>query len=215
MRPVRVRLMRSPFETLGESKSSPRSKSVSASPPADRGTAATLAYPLQLRIPPGVTEIDVLGPAHLLATASVVDPFQQEDILQAPYRVPLQEDEAWRFAPYEVHRWVPVRPDNFAELLFAKRDRTLLAQTRIVKKGVFFRGKGSRGLERPLAAVGNPYARHFFEPGLLSPENALPQRWQPQQRQRDRRQVARRTVTPVVWWVVRRGLEPRSAGWVV
>jgi hypothetical protein len=127
-----------------------------------------------LRIPQGVERIELFGDPHMRVSMRVLDPGVPEDLLRIPYRVPLKEDdEIWRYAPFDVRKWTPIRAQNQEELERKGRISDLYEQVRIEPKGV---GAGKNGdkPERPLAPDGAPIRRRFLAPFTLGAKDPMP-----------------------------------------
>jgi len=139
------------------------------------GTARGATDPVRalLRVPEGVTRVELTGDAHLRAHLETVEPGVTEEIFLPPYRVPLAEGEVWRHAPRDVGLWAPLRPEDQASLEQLGRTADLLEQVRIELAG---QGAGAPipKPERILEPLGSPVRRRLFVPALLARGEALP-----------------------------------------
>lgn len=127
-----------------------------------------------LRIPKGVSQIEITGDPHMRVHLRVLDPGVPEDILRVPYRLELKEKEIWRYAPFDVRTWTPIRAANHDELERQGRVADLYEQVRIELKGQPNPSQQGQKPERTLVPDQAPIRRRFLVPYALEPKELLP-----------------------------------------
>jgi len=127
-----------------------------------------------LRVPKDVSQIEITGDAHMRVHLRVLDPGVPEDILRMPYRVELKEDEIWRYAPFDVRTWVPIRAANHDELERQGRVADLYEQVRIELRGKPKPSEAGYKPERTLVPDEAPVRRRFLAPSKLAEKELLP-----------------------------------------
>ncbi|MDC3961082.1 hypothetical protein [Polyangium jinanense] len=127
-----------------------------------------------LRIPKGATKIELLGDAHMRVHLRVLDPGVPEDILRVPYRVELAENEIWRYAPFDVRTWTPIRAENQNELERQGRIADLYEQVRIELRGQPSPSEAGQKPERTLVPDQAPVRRRFLAPHEIAAKELLP-----------------------------------------
>ena len=170
---LRQTLPRSRFERWGR----PRDPAAEGNADGDAGKVeadATDPRRAILRIPKGVSKIELTGDAHMRVHLRVLDPGVPEDILRVPYRVELKENELWRYAPFDVRTWVPIRAANLDELERQGRVADLYEQVRIELRGTSKPSEKGYIPERTLVPDLAPIRRRFLVPYQLEPKELLP-----------------------------------------
>ena len=116
-----------------------------------------------LRVPEGAERIEVTGDPRTRIRMRTLEPGVLETLYRIPYRVELQEDEAWRYAPFDVSAWTDVRAANLDELEREDRFSDLREQVRIEKVGQGARKPGEVP-ERGLIPENAPVRRRLLSP---------------------------------------------------
>jgi hypothetical protein len=125
-----------------------------------------------LRLPPGASRVEITGDPHMRVALRAPEPGVTEDILRLPYRVPLAEDESFRYAPLDTRTWTPIRAENQDDLERTDRVRDLYEQVRIEVPGSGW-GPGSRP-ERVLLPERFPIRRRLLMPTDLAEGAPMP-----------------------------------------
>jgi hypothetical protein len=137
------------------------------------GADATDREKLLVRAPPSASVAFVTGAPWGRVVLKAQDP-RVDDLLALPYRVPLQEDEIWRYPPFDLRRWVPVLPENHLDLRDDGRWLELREQVRIERPGDGDAASGGARPERLLVPERDPVRRRFFEPAWLAAGEEMP-----------------------------------------
>lgn len=116
-----------------------------------------------LRVPPGAERIELTGDPRTRIRLRTLEPGVLETLYRIPYRVELQEDETWRYAPFDVSAWTDVRAANLDELERNERTSDLREQVRIEKVGQGARKPGETP-ERALIPENAPVRRRLLSP---------------------------------------------------
>jgi len=127
-----------------------------------------------LRVPNGVEKIEIIGDAHMRVHMRVLDPGVPEDILRMPYQVELKEREIWRYAPFDIRTWTPIRAHNQDELERSGRIADLYEQVRIELRGGGQASSDATKPERILVPDGAPVRRRFLAKAELAAKELLP-----------------------------------------
>jgi hypothetical protein len=139
------------------------------------GTRWSATDPMRalLRVPAGVTRVELTGDAAARVHLETVEPGVTEEVLLPPYRAPLAEGEVWRHAPRDVGIWAPLRPENQGSLEELGRTADLLEQVRIELAG---QGAGAPipKPERILEPLGSPVRRRLLVPAALARGEVFP-----------------------------------------
>lgn len=126
-----------------------------------------------LRIPPGVERIEVTGDPRTRIRLRTIEPGVQETLYRIPYRVQLQEDEVWRYAPFDVSAWADIRAANLDDLERKERFSDLREQVRIERTG-----EGARDPddipERTVIPEHAPVRRRLLAPAYQSAGEGYP-----------------------------------------
>jgi hypothetical protein len=135
--------------------------------------AATDPVRALLRVPEGVSRVELTGDAIARVHLETLEPGVTEEALVPAYRVRLAEGEVWRHAPRDVGRWAPLRPEDQGSLEALGRTADLLEQVRIELAG---QGAGAPipKPERILEPSGTPVRRRLLVPATLARGEALP-----------------------------------------
>ncbi|AKT36859.1 hypothetical protein [Chondromyces crocatus] len=126
-----------------------------------------------LRVPPGAERIELTGDPRTHVRLRTLEPGVLETLYRIPYRVQLQDDETWRYAPFDISEWTDIRAANLDELERNDRFSDLREQVRIEKVGKGARGPGDVP-ERPLLPEHAPVRRRLLSPAYQSPGEAYP-----------------------------------------
>ncbi|EYF06760.1 hypothetical protein [Chondromyces apiculatus] len=126
-----------------------------------------------LRVPKGAESIEITGDPRTRIRLRTLEPGVLETLYRIPYRVPLQEDETWRYAPFDISTWTDVRAANLDVLERNDRFSDLREQVRIEKIGKGAREPGDVP-ERPLIPENAPVRRRFLSPAYQSAGEAYP-----------------------------------------
>jgi len=170
---LRQTLPRSRFERWGR----PRTEAAEgASVSKSDKTEADATDPRRaiLRIPKGATKIEITGDPYMRVHLRVLDPGVPEDLLRVPYRVELGEEEIWRYAPFDVRTWTPIRAENHDELERQGRIADLYEQVRIELRGQPSPSQAGQKPERTLVPDQAPVRRRFLVPYEIASKELLP-----------------------------------------
>lgn len=126
-----------------------------------------------LRVPPGVERVEVTGDPRTRVRLRTIEPGVTETLYRIPYRVELQEDEAWRYAPFDVSAWTDIRAANLDDLERKERFSDLREQVRIERTGQGARGPGDVP-ERALIPEHAPVRRRLLAPAYQSEGEGYP-----------------------------------------
>ncbi len=141
------------------------------------GADATERTRLLVRAPASARAAFVTGPPWGRIVLKVQDP-RVPDLIALPYRVQLQDDEIWRYPPFDLRQWTPVLPENHLDLREDGRWVELREQVRIERPGDGDGdGAATAGAKRPerlLVPEGDPVRRRFFEPAWLAAGEEMP-----------------------------------------
>ncbi|AUX47337.1 uncharacterized protein SOCE26_088560 [Sorangium cellulosum] len=120
-----------------------------------------------LRPPAGVERIEITGDVRTRVRLRTIEPGVNETLYRLPYRVPLREDETWRYAPFDVSTWTDVRAANLDELERNERFSDLREQVRIERSGEGAKSDADRP-ERILMPEHAPVRRRLLMPAWQS-----------------------------------------------
>jgi len=126
-----------------------------------------------LRVPPGVEQIEITGDPRTRIRLRTLEPGVTETLYRIPYRVELQEDETWRYAPFDVSTWTDIRATNLDDLERKDRFSDLREQVRIERTGKGARGPGDVP-ERTLLPEHAPVHRRLLSPAYQSAGEGYP-----------------------------------------